>query len=222
MRYIGFEPVAVGEPPDPPPESPTGPEDPPASEKIVVKLADGKERQIRYIASTTYWSHDGRPMTAQEFIEQLFGDLTGLVADEDELRRTWSDPGRRAAFMQRLTELGYDAGRLDDIRRLIDAPNSDIFDVLAYVRFMLAPLARSERAERARSTGLPGYEDEMREFLDFVLRGYETHGVDELAVAKVSDLLRIRYGGTNEAKQRLGSVAEIRAAFVGIQEHLYQ
>ncbi len=80
-------------------------------EKIVVKLADGKERRIRYIAATTYWSHDGRPITAQEFMAQLFGDLGNLVASEDELRTLWSDPDRREAFQQRLTELGYDPDR---------------------------------------------------------------------------------------------------------------
>jgi type I restriction enzyme R subunit len=208
------------DPPGPPPEPPDSP-DGPRREKVVVKLADGKERTIRYLATTTYWSHDGRPITAQEFMEQLFGDLSALLIDEETLRRTWSDPDQRAAFMQRLTELGYDADRIEDMRRLIDAPNSDIFDVLAYVRFTLAPRARSERAETARHTGLSGYQTEMRDFLDYVLRGYETHGVDELAPGKIADLLRVRYGGTNEAKARLGSVGEIRQAFVEIQAHLY-
>jgi hypothetical protein len=135
-----------------PPEDPGGTiVDPPPSEKIVVKLADGKDRTIRYVAATTYWSHDGRPITAQEFMDQLFGDLGTLVASEDELRTIWGDPARRAAFIQRLAEMGYDANRIEDMQRLIDAPNSDIFDVLAYVRFTLAPLSRSERAETARS-----------------------------------------------------------------------
>lgn len=61
----------------------------------------------------------------------------------------------------------------------------------------------------------------MRKRLDYVLRGYERHGTEELTPTKITDLLRIRYGGTNKAKQRLGSVAEIRQAFVGIQSHLY-
>ncbi len=187
-----------------------------------MKLADGKERQIRYIASTTYWSDDGRPITAQEFMNQLFGDLGTLVASEAELREVWSDPDRRAAFIQRLTEMGYDADRLDDMQRLIDAPNSDIFDVLAYIRFTLAPLARSERVETARSTGLSGYEPEMRQFLNYVLRAYEFHGIDELASGKLADFLRIRYGGTNDAKRALGSVGDIRNAFIGIQGHLFR
>ena len=210
---------------DPPPGEPSGGtigEPPDPTERIVVKLADGKERSIRYIASTTYWSHDGRPITAQEFMDQLFGDLGTLVASEDELRAIWSDPARRSAFIQRLIELGYDADRIEDMRRLIDAPNSDIFDVLAYVRFTLAPLTRSQRAEAARSTGLSGYEPEMREFLDYVLRAYEAHGIAELAPIKIADFLRIRYGGTNDAKRHLGPVPAIRDAFVGIQAHLFR
>lgn len=213
-------PPPPGPPPDPPGPGPDG--DPPPVQKVVVKLADGKERQIRYIAATTYWSHDGRPITAEEFMEQLFGDLGTLVASEDELRAVWSDPERREGFIQRLVELGYDRDRMDDMRRLIDAPNSDIFDVLAYVRFTLAPLARTDRAGAARANGFNGYEAEMRHFLDYVLQAYEAHGVEELSLRKIRDFLRIRYGGTNDAKAHLGSVSEIRRAFIDIQGHLFR
>jgi len=232
------EPLPPDEPPARPPGDPDYPPHEPKppggvrddgsgaggeqAERVVVKLADGKERRIRYIASTSYWSQDGRPLTAQEFVEQLFGDIGAIVTSEDELRAIWSDPDRRTALLQRLTELGYDHDKLDDMRRLIDAPDSDIFDVLAYIRFTLAPLARSERAEHARSTGLAGYEPEMRAFLDYVLNAYTAYGIDELAPAKLADFLRIRYGGTNDAKRVLGSVPEIRSAFVSIQGHLFQ
>lgn len=221
-------------PPDEPrePKTPTKPDDlpPPTGgvenppepvAKIVVKLADGKERSIRYLAATTYW-HEGRQITAQEFMQQLFGDLGNLVATEDELRAVWSDPDRREVFQQRLQDLGYDADRLDDMRRLIDAADSDIFDVLAYVRFTLAPLSRHERVGTARATGLDGYQREMRAFLDYVLEAYERHGVDELASRKIADFLRIRYGGVNDAKRLLGPVPAIREAFIAIQAHLYQ
>ncbi len=228
------EPLPPDEPGKPkPPSEPDDLDDPHAPsggvedeskpiEKIVVKLADGKERTIRYIAATTYWSHDGRPITAQEFMSQLFGDLGHLVASEDELRAVWSDPDRREAFQQKLTELGYDPDRLDDMRRLIDAPNSDIFDVLAYVRFTMAPLSRTQRAGAARAKGMDGYQREMRHFLDYVLGAYERHGTDELASRKIADFLRIRYGGTNDAKRLLGPVPAIREAFIAIQAHLYQ
>ncbi|KRG86702.1 restriction endonuclease subunit R [Stenotrophomonas daejeonensis] len=193
----------------------------PKTEVVVVKLSAGNERRIHYVGATTYWWH-GRMITAQEFMQKLFGDLGQLVVSEDELRAIWSDPERREGFLQRLADLGYDADRLDDMRRLIDAPNSDIFDVLAYVRFELAPLARSERVRAARDTGLEGCEREMRSFLDFVLGAYERNGIAELAPGKVGDFLRIRYGGINDAKRMLGTVEQIRSAFVGIQAHLFR
>ena len=105
--------------------------------------------------------------------------------------------------------------------RMIDAPKSDIFDVLAYVRFTLDPLSRSQRVEGAKATGLGGYEAEMREFLNYILQAYELQGVDELAPHRISDFLQIRYGGTNDAKRVLGSIPEIRGAFIGIQKHLF-
>ncbi|MBC8793655.1 MAG: restriction endonuclease subunit R [Tagaea sp. CACIAM 22H2] len=197
-----------------------GVDEPPRAERVVVKLSDGRERSIRYLAATTYW-HNGRQISAQEFMQQLFGDLGGLVADEDELRAVWKDPDRREGFIQRLSDMGYDSERLADMQRLIDAPNSDIFDVLAYVRFTLAPLARGERVRAALSSGLDGYEREMRAFLEFVLGNYERNGIGELAGHRIGDFLRIRYGGVNDAKRALGSVDEIRRAFVAIQGHLF-
>jgi type I restriction enzyme R subunit len=118
--------------------------------------------------------------------------------------------------------MGYDGERLDDMRRLIDAPNSDIFDVLAYVRFTLAPLARSQRVRAAVANGMQGYEREMRGFLEFVLGNYERNGIHELASNRIGDFLRIRYGGVNDAKRALGNVDEIRRAFVDIQGHLFR
>ncbi len=190
------------------------------TEKIIVKLADGKERKIRYVAATTYM-FNGRPITAQEFMDHLFGDLGTLVADEDDLRAIWSDPEHRTGFLQRLTEMGYDSERMDDMRRLIDAPNSDIFDVLAYIRFTLAPLARAERVETAKTTGMDGYEEEMREFLNYVLVSYAKDGIHELDTQRLSHFIRSRYGSMNDAKRKLGSPGEIRSAFLDIQRHLF-
>lgn len=206
--------------PGPGPDGPSDPGPEPQA-KIVVKLADGKERQIKYIATTTYFSHDGKMISGEEFMNQLFGDLGDLVADEDHLRDIWSNPETRVQFVKVLADRGYDADRLDDMKLLIDAPNSDVFDVLAYVKFTLAPVARSQRANMAREAGLLGIEGEMRSFLEAVLAAYEIHGVDELALTKIGDFLRVRYGGTNGAKGALGAIPEIRRAFMDIQTHIY-
>jgi type I restriction enzyme R subunit len=220
-------------PPDQPPDRPGPGEEPPYKpvdhtgepreprKKVVVKLADGKARRIQYIASTSYWSREGKPISGQQFIDEMFGDLADVLPSVDELREAWSEPRRRAAFLQRMAEMGYDADRLKDMQRLIDAPDSDIFDVLAYVRFALVPLKRQTRVLNARADGLNGYEREMRSFLDYVLEAYEKDGIEELSLDKLPDFLRIRYGGTNDAKRLLGSIPDIQNAFVDIQRRLF-
>ncbi len=211
------EPV---DPPEPPEPQGGGDEVEPKA-KLEIKLADGKARQIIYIGSTTYWGPDGKPMSAQEFLDRLFGDLVALVVDEDDLRRQWSDPERREHFIAVLEQRGYDADKMADIRRLIDAPNSDMFDVLAYIRFTVPPKTRSERADAARSEGLAA-DAKMQEFLFGILQAYEEHGEGELAVGKLSNFLVSRYGSVADAKAVLGDVLTIRGAFVKVQRNLYR
>ena len=195
----------------------SAPEQP--TQKLIIKLADGKARSIQFIATTTYWGPDGRPMSAQQFLERLFGDLQGLILDEDLLRAEWSDPDRRERLIAVLADRGYDADKLNDMRRLIDAPNSDLFDVLAYIRFTSPPKTRSERADAARES--LGDVAEMRNFMLAVLRAYTAHGEGELALAKLSALLTARYGTIADAKTKIGDIASIRSAFVAIQRELY-
>ncbi len=103
--------------------------------KLVITLTDGKTRQIKHIASALYWSPDGTPITAREFIERLFADLPRFFGDEDQLREIWADPTTREKLLNDLAEEGYDAERLDAMNDLIDAKDSDVYDVLAYVAY---------------------------------------------------------------------------------------
>jgi type I restriction enzyme, R subunit len=84
-----------------------GEEDPPVRQRIKIKLADGKERTIQHMMATTFWSVDGRPMSAAQFIERLFGELPQLFKDEDELRALWGQPDTRKALLESLSEKGY-------------------------------------------------------------------------------------------------------------------
>ena len=55
--------------------------------------------------ATTFWSPDGRPMSAAQFVERLFGELPRLFKDEDELKRLWSEPKTRKALLAQLSEI---------------------------------------------------------------------------------------------------------------------
>jgi type I restriction enzyme R subunit len=189
--------------------------------KVKIKLADGKERTIQHMMATTFWSPDGRPMSAAEFIQRLFGDMPELFKDEDELRALWGQPDTRKALLESLAEKGYGDGQLAEIRRMIDAEKSDLFDVLAYIAFALAPITREERVATHKEQIFSQYDEKLQAFLDFVLSQYIQEGVGELDQEKLPHLLELKYRAVSDATEQLGGVARIRDAFIGFQQHLY-
>jgi type I restriction enzyme R subunit len=118
--------------------------------KIKVKLADGKERNIQHMMATTFWHPDGTPMSAQQFMELLFGKLPDFFQSEAELRRLWSAPDTRAKLLQGLAEKGFGHDQLAEMQKIIEAEKSDLFDVLANVAYALPPVTRAARADLAR------------------------------------------------------------------------
>ena len=195
--------------------------DPPRRQTVKIKLADGKERTLQHMTATTFWSPDGRPMSAAEFVARLFGDLPTLFKDEDELRTLWSQPDTRSALLDGLAEKGYGRDQLREIERMIDAEDSDLYDVLAYIAFALAPLTRQQRADASQPFISTQYEPKLQAFLNFVLAQYVKEGVGELDRTNLPNLLELKYRAINDAAAELGGVASIRDAFIGFQRSLY-
>jgi len=210
----------VKEPPaDPPPYGDPPPRTPP--KKVLVKLADGKVRKIQHMMVTTYWSADGRPMSSEQFLETLYGALPDFFKDEDELRRIWSEPDTRKALLMGLADKGFGHETLLEMQKIVDAENSDLFDVLAKVAFSLEPVSREARADAAKAAAEVALSDPQRAFVDFVLAQYVAQGVDELDQDKLSPLLKLRYRSLNDAFHALGDPNRVRDLFVGFQKHLY-
>jgi type I restriction enzyme R subunit len=44
-------------------------------QKVKIKLRDGKEREIQHMIATSFWSAEGRPISAEEFLQNMFGKL---------------------------------------------------------------------------------------------------------------------------------------------------
>ena len=188
-----------------------------------MKLADGKARTIQHMMVTTFWHPDGTPMSAQQFLELLFGKLPEFFRNEAELRAIWSVPETRTKLLQGLAEKGFGAEQMAEMQRIIDAENSDLFDVLAHVAYAMVPLTREERAARATVDIRTHFTGKQQAFLDFVLAQYVKVGVEELAQEKLSPLLKLKYhNAIADAVADLGQPEEIGKVFVGFQKYLYQ
>jgi type I restriction enzyme R subunit len=236
--HLNFnDPAWDGEPLEPEPKRYTEPatatvlpaREPPATGspverpgKIKVRLADGKERSLQHMSATSFWGADGKPMSATQFLESLFGTLPEFFKDEDELRRLWCDPATRRTLLVGLAERGFGREPLIEMQKAIDAEHSDLFDVLAYVAFSSAPQTRAARADTARQATATAFTDTQRAFIDFVLAQYVKQGVDELDADKLSPLLKLKYrNALADAFAELGQPEQVRDLFLGFQRHLY-
>jgi len=206
------EPPIITEPGEPKPHKP----------KIKVQLARGKERQIQYTTQTSFWSADGKPISSQEFMQNLFGELPRLFKDEEELRKLWSNPITRKTLLEKLDDAGFPKSDLMILQKLVDMEKSDLFDVLEYVfNGDYVALTRETRAKAAEATIFTLLNEKQKEFISFVLSKYIETGVDELDQEKLPILLTNKYQSLEDAKKILGDVSNISSLFIEFQKHLY-
>ncbi|MGR6837560.1 EcoAI/FtnUII family type I restriction enzme subunit R [Aliivibrio wodanis] len=191
-------------------------------EKIFITLTDGKVRQIQHMKSVLFMGADGAMLTAKQFVEQLFGDLPRFFANEDQLREIWSNPNTREKLLADLYEAGYDDEKLDSMKNIIDAKDSDVYDLLSFVAYARDTHTRKERVAIAKPAISSHFDDHQVAFIEFILDKYVDEGVQELAAQKMLPLVELKYNTISDAAEVLGSPMAIRDTFIGFQQYLYE
>ena len=197
--------------------------DHPRPKKIKIKLSDGKARKIKAMSDTMFYL-DGKPVSAEEFIKKLFDTLKlpEILGSEDDLRELWSNPITRSELISKLDKHGCSKDDLHKLRQVIDAENSDLFDVLQYIAFSNPAISRKERVDLAEDNIYNFINKDQVEFIRFVLNNYIQEGIDELDISNLSTIINAKYGSINEAQKELGSSDAIKETFTGFQKYLYQ
>lgn len=204
------------------PETEADWDDEPVERLIRVTLSDGKKRNLQNMVRTTFWNADGRPISSQQFLEQMLGDLPELFQNEDQLRELWSRPDTRKKLLSDLEDKGYGEPRLNELAELIEAKESDLYDVLLHIAYASSPLTRAERASNLTDAVLDSYGDPQREFIKFVIANYVKAGFHELDSDRLKKQLTLKYGGTQEGLSALGGALLVREVFDDFQKYLYQ
>ncbi len=156
-----------------------------------------------------------------EFLNNLYGALPSYFKDEAELREIWSNPITRKALLNKLAEAGYGENELSELQRLVDAENSDLFDVLEYIAYNVQTISRSERVNLSKQKIFEGMTKQQQDFLEFVLFKYIDTGVGELDQAKLPSLVELKYHSFDDGEKALGGTDAIIDLFIGFQKHLY-
>jgi len=191
--------------------------------KLRIRLADGKVRELQSMTST-YFYVDGKPISAEEFLQKLFDtlQLPSLFGSEEKLREIWANPLTRRDLMSNLEKEGCHKDDLLKLQELINAEDSDLFDVLQYIAYAKETVSRAARVKTNKDNIYTLLSAQQREFVSYVLRNYVEVGVDELDVAKLSTVLTAKYGSIHAALQKLGNIKDIQNTFIKFQKHLYK
>lgn len=187
---------------------------------IEVKLSDGKVRQLQSMTTTSFWSPDGRPITAQDFLTILYGKIPNFFQSEDDLKAQWSTPATRKKLLEDLANQGFTLEQLHEFQKVLDAEQSDIYDILSYVAYNTDILNRRERVTKAKQE-VQTLEPAYQEFLDFVMEQYISKGVEELDDTRLKSFLELKYSSIHDAKPVLGDLNVVRQRFIDFQQYLY-
>ena len=163
----------------------------------------------------------GVPISVEEFIQKLFGDLSNYFKNIDELKAIWSNPENRKKFLDNLSESGYGKEELLKIKTVINAENSDLYDVLSYIAYANDPITREQRVANSQKLIFSLLSDEQKEFIEFVLQQYINEGVYELDLDKLPQLLELKYQSLKDAFKILGDPEGLNKLFTEFQGKLY-
>ena len=219
----GGEPGGEGGGGDEPKVCPVCHQDPcicPPKEHLEIKLSDGRTRRIKFINDVMFWGADGKPISAQEFIEEMFGRLPDFFSSSEDLHQIWADPDTRDALLEKLEEAGYGEDVLRDIRKIIDAENCDLLDVLEYIAYATTPIERRVRAERINDYYV-SLSEAQKQFVEYIVNAYIKSGVDELRMNKLQTLLALKFGSVPEGINAMGGAPVARRVFKDFQYYLY-
>ncbi|MGV9001331.1 MAG: EcoAI/FtnUII family type I restriction enzme subunit R [Candidatus Saccharimonadaceae bacterium] len=189
-------------------------------QKTVVRLADGKSREIKYTVDTQFYM-EGKPVGPVEFLELLFGKLPDFYTSEEDLERKWSHPKTRSDLLRGLAERGFNEEKLQKLKELVDAEASDVYDVLRYISYAKETMTRHERASIIRNYYLEQLKEDERDFVSFVLNTYEKSGENELSMENLRELVQLKYRTMPDAVKHLGSAQEIVQDYLELQHELY-
>ena len=95
------------------------PFDEPVKKMIKVQISDSAVREIDSMIKTTFWDPDGTPISAEKFMQALFGEIPKFFKSEEQLVKIWSDPNTREELLQELSDAGYAESQLEELRKLV-------------------------------------------------------------------------------------------------------
>lgn len=202
---------------------------PPKPPIIPTKIILGKDREIEVkLMETSFYDFEtGKPISMQEYMQNFYDALPTFFKDEIELKKIWSEPKTRKELLNSFEKLGIDINMFNELKKLVSAPQCDIYDFLIYIAFdkQEKPIERSQRVQEHKEIIYSNINlsQNQKEFIDFVLEQYIKEGVSILDTERISKLINLKYDNSiRQAIEELGNPKEIKETFINFQKYLYK
>ena len=191
---------------------------------IEIELGDGRKTTVK---NGFEWEerimYDGKLITIKEFVDVLVDNKTlpKFFKDDEDLRKQWQNPETRNALLEQMDHDGFPLEKLTKVQEFLNMEKCDLLDVLEYLAYNTTPLERERRVELVQPGIVATLNDNQSDFVNFVLEQYVQQGYTELSLENLPELIKLKYGTINDAKNVLGSLGEINKVFVDFQKELY-
>jgi len=194
-------------------------EKPEKKQMLAVQFAPHRTAFLDSMIETLYFDTDGKPVSPEQFLKDLFTKLPDFFGDEEALRTIWSNQDTRNKLVDELAERGFDLDKLLKLRDAFKAEDSDIYDLLRFVVFDKEIISRKDRLSTADTHFKDELDEKNQEFVEFVMSQYEKNGFESLN--DLTNLINLKYGNSSVVEE-MGGVAVVKDNFATLQEAIYK
>ncbi|MEU0236494.1 EcoAI/FtnUII family type I restriction enzme subunit R [Nocardiopsis sp. NPDC006198] len=166
----------------------------------------------------------GEELTVQQYIDRAGEQIRTVAVNVNTLSQLWRDPTKRAALREQLA-----AGNADPavLSVLLERPDADEYDLLAFAGYQTEIRSREERARQFEQVGsdfLSEFTDVQRQVVSLLIDKYRLAGIEEIASAEVFSLSPFveQFSGARGIIKIFGSVSAVKNLLRDLQEHLYK
>ena len=193
------------------------------NEKIFVKLGDNREIKIINIETRYLDPSTGKHLSSEDFLKKILGELPKLYQNEHDLRLAWVNPETREKFLKNLEYIWLDAEQIENLKKIFEAENSDIFDILAYISYGNEIKNRTERSKIAKSILEKYKSPKAKDFLQFLLELYEREWIMNFKKDGLSSKIELfNRWLAREIAAEFGWVQELKQAYYDLQKGIYE
>ena len=195
--------------------------------KIVIKLSEQKMLELEHTTQSFFYSKKNNLISAEEFIQELFDtcQLPDVIGDENKLKELWITSESRNLLLEKLKEFGFELGAIEEIGRLINSNDADVYDILEFIAFnstnLSRPISKKERVEKTSSKLLEDLNEDQSAFIKFLIERYLDEGVESINENNLATLLTLKFESITKAEEVLGGIRSIKNLFLNFQNNLY-